>query len=106
MDPKEFRNQLLTMSLLAVLPRVARAGDALDTLEVQKIVEAIASMRFDWKQQTYEIGASAGIAAITSASPRAALLMAEADFACYAAKSAGRNRVSISDRLSVLARSA
>ena len=75
-------------------------------LATQKIVEAIAGMHFDWKQQTYEIGASAGIAAITPASPRAALLMAEADFACYSAKSAGRNRVSISDRLSVLARSA
>ena len=75
-------------------------------LATQKIVEAIAGTHFDWKRQTYEIGASAGIAAITPASPRAALLMAEADFACYAAKSSGRNRVSISDRLSVLARSA
>ena len=75
-------------------------------MAAQKIVEAIAGTRFDWQHQTYEIGASAGIAAITPASPRAALIMAEADFACYSAKSAGRNRVSISDRLSVLARSA
>jgi diguanylate cyclase len=75
-------------------------------MAAQKIVEAVAGTRFDWERRRYEIGASAGITAITPTSPRAALLMAEADFACYAAKSAGRNRVSISDRQSVLARSA
>jgi diguanylate cyclase len=73
-------------------------------MAAQKIVEAIGATRFDWERRKYEIGASAGLAAITHASPRAALLMAEADFACYAAKSAGRNRVSISDKLSALAR--
>ena len=69
----------------------------------QKIVDAIAAMRFAWEGRNYEIGASAGIAAITSASPRAALLLAEADSACYAAKAAGRNRVTVCDTRSKLA---
>ena len=64
-------------------------------LAVQGIVDAIAQTRFVWLDKTYEVGASAGITAITSESARPAALMAEADVACYAAKSLGRNRVSV-----------
>jgi diguanylate cyclase len=69
----------------------------------QKIVDAVAEMPFSWKGRRYEIGASAGIAAIKPGSPRAALLLAEADSACYAAKAAGRNRVAVCERQSKFA---
>jgi diguanylate cyclase (GGDEF)-like protein/PAS domain S-box-containing protein len=64
----------------------------------QKIVDAIAGIHFTWHGRTCQIGASVGITAITSRSPRAPALLAEADVACYAAKSAGRNRVAIYER--------
>jgi diguanylate cyclase (GGDEF)-like protein len=63
----------------------------------QQIIDAIAGIRFAWHGTTYEIGASVGITAITHKSPRSAVLMGEADAACYAAKASGRNRVAIYD---------
>jgi diguanylate cyclase len=75
-------------------------------MAAQKIVDAVAETRFTWNGRSYEIGASAGIAAITPASPRAALLLAEADSACYAAKSAGRNRVTVGAQRHKIAESA
>ncbi|RJF90001.1 EAL domain-containing protein [Oleomonas cavernae] len=59
-----------------------------------KLVEAIGAMSFVWDEKIYTPGASIGICEI---SPTATLgdLMSQADVACYAAKSAGRNRVSL-----------
>ncbi|MEQ1769478.1 MAG: PAS domain S-box protein [Devosia sp.] len=58
-----------------------------------KIVDAIAALDFAWNGISYSIGASAGLTAITADTARDAV--GEADAACYAAKSAGRGRVSV-----------
>ena len=72
-------------------------------LATQKIVESIVGLHFTWQGNAYEIGASVGITTIAANSPRPAALMAEADAACYKAKSTGRNRVAVYDNsLSVL----
>lgn len=63
----------------------------------QLIIDAIADLGFDWGGVTYDIGASIGVTAITASSPQLAKLMHEADVACYAAKAAGRNCVSVYD---------
>jgi diguanylate cyclase len=71
-----------------------------------KIVAAISGIWFDWEGKEYGIGASVGIAPITAISPRAEVLMAEADRACYAAKAAGGNRSSVHESETLLARTA
>lgn len=50
---------------------------------------------FPWNGRVYDVGASIGIAAIDSDVPPVSELMSRADVACYAAKAAGRNRVSV-----------
>jgi len=72
-----------------------------------KIVAAISGICFAWDGKEYRIGASVGIAPITATSPRAEVLMAEADHACYAAKASGGNRAAVHEtELAVLARTA
>jgi diguanylate cyclase (GGDEF)-like protein/PAS domain S-box-containing protein len=63
----------------------------------QQVIDSISGVNFTWNGATYDIGASIGITAITSESPHATELMAQADAACYSAKNAGRNRVVIYD---------
>jgi diguanylate cyclase (GGDEF)-like protein/PAS domain S-box-containing protein len=62
-----------------------------------ELVDAIGALRFPWNNRVYDIGASIGITAITRHFSRAAEVMGQADVACYAAKAAGRNRVSVYD---------
>ncbi len=57
----------------------------------QKVVAAIAGLRFAWSGVTYRIGASIGVTPITGAEPQLGFI-GEADAACYAAKAAGRGR--------------
>jgi diguanylate cyclase (GGDEF)-like protein/PAS domain S-box-containing protein len=59
----------------------------------QKIIEAVGKLEFNWNGVPYNIGASVGITAITGEDGQDPL--AEADAACYAAKSAGRGGVSV-----------
>ncbi|CAG9165008.1 putative diguanylate cyclase DgcE [Cupriavidus laharis] len=61
----------------------------------QGVIDAIRSRRFPWDGRVYDVGASIGIAAIDQDVPPAGELMSRADVACYAAKAAGRNRVSV-----------
>lgn len=61
----------------------------------EKLIDAIAAIRFTWEGKVYEIGASAGVSQVDAATPSAEAVLAEADVACYAAKSAGRGRVSV-----------
>jgi diguanylate cyclase (GGDEF)-like protein/PAS domain S-box-containing protein len=60
----------------------------------QKIVDEITRIEFAWNGATHRIGASVGIAPVIAGAERDVLAMADA--ACYAAKSAGRGRVVIS----------
>jgi diguanylate cyclase (GGDEF)-like protein len=59
----------------------------------RELIDAIRTMRLSWDRKIYDIGASIGITAITARSPKPIDLMSQADVACYAAKSAGRNQV-------------
>ncbi len=61
----------------------------------QKIIDAIRDRRFPWEGRIYDVGASIGIAAIDMDAPPMGELMSRADVACYAAKAAGRSRVSV-----------
>lgn len=61
----------------------------------QKVIDAVRERRFPWNGRVYDVGASIGIAAIDSDVPPVSELMSRADVACYAAKAAGRNRVSV-----------
>jgi diguanylate cyclase (GGDEF)-like protein/PAS domain S-box-containing protein len=60
----------------------------------QKIVDEVARVDFAWNGVAHHIGASVGIAAVMADAERDVLAMADA--ACYAAKSAGRGRVVVS----------
>ena len=59
----------------------------------RKLVEAIAGIDFAWNGASYRIGASVGIAPISTEA--AGDPLAAADAACYEAKAAGRGRVAM-----------
>ncbi|KEA50554.1 diguanylate cyclase [Mangrovibacter sp. MFB070] len=63
------------------------------------IAEHITSMindyHFIWEEQTYRIGASAGITIIDEHNYDANEVLSQADIACYASKNSGRGRVSV-----------
>jgi len=61
----------------------------------ERLIDRIGRIRFAWDGRVYEVGASVGIARVDGETPLAADVMSRADVACYAAKAAGRNRVSI-----------
>ena len=67
-----------------------------DALRIaERLLERLGRVRFAWQDRVYEVGASIGIARIDAETPLAADVMSRADVACYAAKAAGRNRVSV-----------
>jgi diguanylate cyclase (GGDEF)-like protein/PAS domain S-box-containing protein len=59
-----------------------------------KIMEGLLALQFRWQDREYRISASIGVVAITPGSNMPAV-MQQADVACYAAKRAGGNRISI-----------
>ncbi|MBS1181476.1 MAG: yegE [Proteobacteria bacterium] len=61
----------------------------------EKLIAAIGAIRFAWQGKIYEIGASAGVSQVDATTASAEAVLAEADVACYAAKAAGRGRVSV-----------
>lgn len=65
------------------------------------IVDAIAAIEFEWEGHIWKIGASVGIAAISSETADLPGPMQRADMACYAAKAAGRNRIFVWDDLEI-----
>jgi EAL domain-containing protein (putative c-di-GMP-specific phosphodiesterase class I) len=77
----------------AVLLHRCRIDDA-ETVG-NKIITAIKALRFGWGGKVYAVGASIGLTAITDQSVSFADILAQADVACYAAKSSGRDRVSV-----------
>jgi len=61
----------------------------------RELIAAIGAIRLSWDKKIYDIGASIGVTAITARAPMPVDLMSQADVACYAAKSAGRNQVMV-----------
>lgn len=61
----------------------------------QGILEKIKDFQFSWEQQTFRIGASIGLVAITHYSGNVTNLFKQADAACYMAKDLGRNRIHV-----------
>jgi len=61
----------------------------------EKLIASIGAVRFNWQDRVYDVGASAGIVAITAETRSPAELMSQADVACYTAKHAGRNRAAL-----------
>ncbi|AXA68289.1 EAL domain-containing protein [Pseudomonas oryzihabitans] len=61
----------------------------------EKLIASIGAVRFNWQNRIYDVGASAGIVAITAETRSPAELMSQADVACYTAKHAGRNRAAL-----------
>jgi len=59
----------------------------------EHLLRAVQGFRFSWNERAFTIGASIGMAMITSASPDIGELLSAADIACYAAKDRGRNRI-------------
>lgn len=57
------------------------------------IRQAVQDFRFGWQTQSFKVGVSIGIAAITGTESKAAEALSAADAACYVAKVQGRNRV-------------
>jgi len=70
-----------------------------DLLHAQRVaahlLAAIRAFRFPWQGQVFTLGASIGVAAITSQSRDLEGVMAAADTACYLAKDNGRNQVQV-----------
>ena len=62
----------------------------------QSMLEAIRSLKFNWNQDTYSIGASIGVVAVDITAESVADLLARVDAACYMAKEEGRNNVYLS----------
>jgi EAL domain-containing protein (putative c-di-GMP-specific phosphodiesterase class I) len=59
------------------------------------LVSAVRDYRFLWKDRTFQIGVSIGIAPISADSEDTGQLLSQADVACYTAKDQGRNRVHV-----------
>ncbi|RTE66954.1 EAL domain-containing protein [Amphritea opalescens] len=59
----------------------------------ESLRDAIAEFKFCWEQQSFNIGVSVGVVAITEHSANLTEVLKQADSACYTAKDAGRNRV-------------
>ena len=70
-----------------------------DLLHAQRVaaqlLAAIRAFRFPWQGQVFTMGASIGVAAVTSQSRDLESVMAAADTACYMAKDNGRNQVQV-----------
>ncbi len=62
-------------------------------ISAQKIIDTIASLRFEWNATAYNVGASIGIATIDENTRSVEAAIERADQACYAAKAAGRGCV-------------
>jgi diguanylate cyclase (GGDEF)-like protein len=70
-----------------------------DLLHAQRVAAqlhaAIRAFRFPWEGQVFTLGASIGVAAVTSQGHDLETVMAAADTACYMAKDNGRNQVQV-----------
>lgn len=77
----------------AVILKGANAAAAARVAE--NLLTAIKDYQLIYEGRTFKIGLSVGAAEINSANHDASMIMAQADTACYAAKTSGRGRYSI-----------
>lgn len=63
-----------------------------------ELCESIQRFPFIWKDKVFSVGASIGIAALTSVDSDVSVVLVAADTACYMAKEKGRNRVHVFKR--------
>jgi diguanylate cyclase (GGDEF)-like protein len=61
----------------------------------QRILRLISDCRVASNGKTHEVGASIGLSVVDNGQESAQTVMAQADVACYAAKTSGRNRISV-----------
>ena len=61
----------------------------------ESLLEAIRDFHFSWEGQSFRIGISIGMVAITDSAHDLTELLKQADAACYMAKDLGRNRIHI-----------
>lgn len=61
----------------------------------ENILRSINQFVFEWDKQSFKIGVSIGVAMITDKSANEALILSQADMACYRAKELGRNQMHI-----------
>lgn len=57
--------------------------------------QAVQDFHFTWEGQSFRVGVSIGLVAISEALPNLSELMKQADAACYMAKDMGRNRIHV-----------
>ena len=61
----------------------------------EDIQRSINQYVFEWDEQSFKVGVSIGIALITDKSANEAMVMSQADMACYRAKELGRNQMHV-----------
>jgi len=61
----------------------------------EALLQAIKDYQFSWEGETFRIGASIGLVAITETTGNFTELLKQADAACYLAKNRGRNRIHV-----------
>jgi diguanylate cyclase (GGDEF)-like protein len=62
---------------------------------VSAIQQTIQDFHFSWEGQSFRIGVSIGLVAISESTPSITELLKQADAACYMAKDLGRNRIHV-----------
>ncbi|MDH5265558.1 MAG: diguanylate cyclase, partial [Betaproteobacteria bacterium] len=60
-----------------------------------RVLQAVRDLRFTWKDRTFSVGVSIGLAMMPDAGQNLADVLRAADLACYAAKDKGRGRVHV-----------
>jgi len=64
---------------------------------VSSLRDRVIGLGFNWDDQCFQVGLSAGITLLTPQTTSVAEALAEADIACFAAKSAGRSKTRVYD---------
>ncbi|MEA3409973.1 MAG: EAL domain-containing protein [Pseudomonadota bacterium] len=59
------------------------------------LLACLNEFRFRWEDRVFQVGASIGVVAMTSATETAHQVLTQADLACYTAKDLGRNRIHV-----------